>query len=180
VKVVCLLNCPYCDAEIGNEETTICPNCGKSLEVEDNLPKESIDITQKQTDLVLAGAIFTIISAVIVISVGFIGVYQYLAWVDYYQSTVPPQYLGFLVFGISDIVFGLVAIMGGVFILKRKSFKVSILSIISLLASVIGTYIIIAQYQYGFTEILVLSEVSVFILSILSGALIFSSKTEFM
>jgi hypothetical protein len=112
--------------------------------------------------------------------VGFIGIYQYLAWVDYYQSAITPQYLGFLIFGISDIVFALIAIMGGVFMLKRKGFRVSILSIISLLVSVIGTYVIIAQYQYGFTEILVLSEVSVFVLSILSGALIFSSKSEFI
>jgi hypothetical protein len=173
------LNCPYCNAEIVNENTIVCPKCGKSLEAEDEIPKELIEKTQKQTDLVLASAIFTVISAVIVTSMGFIGVYQYFAWFDYYRATIPSQYLGFLIFGISDIIFAFVAVIGGVFMLKRKRFTISILSIFFLLASVITTYSIVTQYQYGFTEIVVFSEVSVFILSILSGALIFSSKTEF-
>ena len=56
----------------------------------------------------------------------------------------------------------------------------SLLGVIFLLASVFITYITIIQYQYSFVDILLFSEVSVFILSILSGGLIITAKNEFM
>ena len=173
------MNCPNCNAEIVYEGATFCPKCGKSLEADTDIPNNSIEIPQKRTDLILAGAILTIISAVFVASMGYIGAYQYLALVEYYGSTMASEFLGFLIFGIIDIIFALLAMIGGVFILKRKRLKISILGIIFLLASVITTYMIITLYQYGFTDILLFSEVSIFIMSILSVALIFSSKAEF-
>ena len=133
------MNCPNCNAEIVYEGATFCPKCGKSLEADTDIPNNSIEIPQKRTDLILAGAILTIISAVFVASMGYIGAYQYLALVEYYGSTMASEFLGFLIFGIIDIIFAL----------------------------------------FGFTDILLFSEVSIFIMSILSVALIFSSKAEF-
>jgi len=63
--------------------------------------------------------------------------------------------------------------------LKRKYLKISMLGVILLVVSVFGTYITIQHYQYGFTEIVLLSEISILIFSILSGILLLTSKAEF-
>jgi len=55
----------------------------------------------------------------------------------------------------------------------------SMLGVILLVASVFVNYVLIQYYQYGFSDVLLFSEVSIFILSIWSGVLVFSSKAEF-
>jgi len=173
------LNCPYCGNEIIYEDATFCPKCGKSLASEDELQQNSIQMQQKRTDLVLVAAMLTIISAVFIASIGYIGVYQYQALVDYYGSSMASEFLGFLIFGVADIICAVFAVVGATFMLKRKRLKISILGIVLLLVSVVVNYITVIQYQYGFTDILLFSEVSVFIFSILIGTLIFASKAEF-
>jgi len=88
------------------------------------------------------------------------------------------EFLGFLILGVVDIICVVFALVGGLFMLKRKHFKISILGIVLLFVSVFVTFITIVQYQYGFSDILLFSEVSVFIFSILSGTLIFISTVE--
>lgn len=173
------MNCPYCGNEIIYEDATFCPKCGKSLASEDELQQNSIQMQQKRTDLVLVAAMLTIISAVFIASIGYIGVYQYQALVDYYGSSMASEFLGFLIFGVVDILCAVVAVVGATFMLKRKRLKISILGIVLLLVSVVVNYITVIQYQYGFSDILLFSEVSVFIFSILIGTLIFASKAEF-
>lgn len=112
-------------------------------------------------------------------SIGYTGLYQYQALLGVYGSIIASDLLGFLIFGIIDLLCAVFAIAGALFMLKRKHLKISILGVIFLLASVFITYITIIQYQYSFVDILLFSEVSVFILSILSGALIISAKNEF-
>lgn len=166
------MNCPYCGNEIIYEDATFCPKCGKSLEPADEIPK-------KRTDLVLVAAMLTIISAAFVASIGYIGVYQYTTLIDYYGSSRASEFLGFLIFGIADIIGAVLALVGGIYMLKRKHLKISVLGVIFLLVSVLVNYIIIIRYNYGFTDILLFSEVTVLIFSILSGVLIFTSKAEF-
>lgn len=173
------MNCPYCGNEIIYEDATFCPKCGKSLVSEDELQQNSIQMQQKRADLVLVAAMLTIIPATFMASIGYIGVYQYQALVDYYGSSLASEFLGFLIFGVVDILCAVFAVVGGMFMLKRKRLKISILGVVLLLVSVFVTYITIIQYQYGFTDILLFSEVSAFIFSILSGTLIFASKAEF-
>jgi hypothetical protein len=86
---------------------------------------------------------------------------------------------GFLILGVFGIVASAFGLAGGVFMLKRKRIKVSMLGVILLLVSIFVSYITIQHYQYGFTDILLFSYISIFIFSILSGVLIFTSKTEF-
>jgi len=179
LKVECLLNCPYCDNEIVYEDATFCPKCGQSLAPEGEIKQNSIQMKQKRADLVLVAAMLTIISAAFMASIGYIGAYQYQALIYLYGSSLASEVLGFLIFGVVDIVCAVFAIVVGTFMLKRKHFKISILGVVLLLVSVFATYITIVQYQYGFTDILLFSEVSVFIFSILSGTLIFTSKAEF-
>jgi len=131
---------------------------------------------QERTDLVFAAGILTIISAAFSSGLGYISIYQYVSLLSYYGHSLLQGFLILGVFGIVASAFGLV---GGIFMLKRKSIKVSMLGVILLLVSVVVTYITIQHYQYGFAEIILFSEISIFILSILSGVLIFTSKTEF-
>ena len=173
------MNCPYCDNEIVYEDATFCPKCGKSLAPEDEPQQNSTYMQQKRTDLVLVAAMLTIIAAAFIASIGYIGVYQYNTLIDYYGSSMASEFLGFFIFGVADIIGAVFALVGGMFMLKRKRLKISFLGVISLLVSVFVTYITITQYQYGFTDILMFSEVSVFILSILSGTVLFTSKPEF-
>jgi predicted nucleic acid-binding Zn ribbon protein len=163
------LNCPNCGKEILDEDSTFCPKCGEPLEPED-------EMQQELTDLVLASGTLTIISAAFSSGVGYIALYQYISLLSYYGHDLLQGFLFLGVFGIVASAFGLV---GGVFMLKRKRIKVSMLGIILLLVSIFVTYIIIQHYQYGFTDILLFSEISIFIFSILSGVLVFTSKTEF-
>jgi cation transport ATPase len=182
-KVECLLNCPNCGKEILDEDAPFCPKCGKSLTLEGEIQQNSMDMQQKRTDLVLVAAMLTIISAAFVASLAYIAFFQYTYSFSYYNSLVPnydPSPLfGFLIFGVVDIIGAVFAVVGGMFMLKRKRLKISFLGVISLLVSVFATYITVIQYQYGFTDILMFSEVSVFIFSILSGTVLFTAKTEF-
>ncbi len=173
------MNCPYCDTELVDEDAPFCPKCGKSLTSEDEPEQNSMIIQQKQTDLLPVAAVLTIIAATFMASIGYIGVYQTLALIDFYGTTLASEFLGFMIFGIVDLLCAGFALVGGMFILKRKRFKISILGVVLLLASLLVTYIINIQYEYGFTDILLFSEVSVFIMAILSGAIIFTSKVEF-
>ena len=164
------MNCPNCGKEIIDEDATFCPKCGESLEPAD-------EIQQKRTDLVLAAAILSIIAAAFSAGLGYIGVYQYVSLVSYYGSSI---LLGFLILGVLGIVASAFGLAGGMFMLKRKRIKVSMLGVILLLVSVVSNFIILQHYQYGFTEIILLSEISILMFSILSGVLIFTSRTEFV
>ena len=166
------MNCPYCGNEIIYEDATVCPKCGKSLE-------PANEITKKRTDLVLVAAMLAIISAAFIASIGYIGVYQYNSLIGYYGSSRASEFLGFMIFGIADIICAVLALVGGIYILERKHLKISVLGVIFPLVSVLVNYIIIVHYNYGFTDLLLFSEVTVLIFSILSGILIFTSKAEF-
>ncbi|TSA55935.1 zinc ribbon domain-containing protein, partial [bacterium] len=135
------MNCPNCGEEILDEDATFCPKCGEPLEPEDEMQQEG-------TDLVLAAGIFTIIAATFSSCLGYISIYQYVSLLSYYGHDLLQ---GFLILGVFGIVASAFGLAGGVFMLKRKRIKVSMLGVILLLASVVVTYITIQHYQYGFT-----------------------------
>ena len=170
------MNCPNCDKEILYEDATFCPKCGKSLTPEGEIEQNTLDVQQKRTDLVLAAALLSIVAAAFSAGLGYITIYQYTSLVSYYGHDVLQ---GFLILGAQGILVSAFAIAGGIFMLKRKYLKISMLGVILLVVSVFGTYITIQQYQYGFTEIILLSEISILIFSILSGILLLTSKAEF-
>ena len=93
------MNCPNCN-EIVDEEATFCPKCGKPLGPEGELEQNSIYLPQKQTDLVLAAALLTIIAAAFMASIGYTGLYQYQRLLDYYRAS---ELVGFLIFGIMGL-----------------------------------------------------------------------------
>jgi predicted nucleic acid-binding Zn ribbon protein len=163
------LICPNCGKEIADDDPVFCPKCGKSLTAED-------EMQQRSTDLVLAAGILSLISAAFSSGLGYIAIYQYISLLSYYGNDVLQ---GFLIMGAFGIVASAFGLAGGIFMLKRKRIKLSMLGIILLVASVIVNYVIIQYYQYGFSDILLFAEISIFILSIWSGALVFTSKAEF-
>jgi ABC-type branched-subunit amino acid transport system permease subunit len=163
------LICPNCGKEIADDDPVFCPKCGKSLTAED-------EMQQRSTDLVLAAGILSLISAAFSSGLGYIAIYQYISLLSYYGNDVLQ---GFLIMGAFGIVASAFGLAGGIFMLKRKRIKLSMLGIILLVASVLFNYIIIQYYQYGFSDILLFAEISILILSIWSGALVFTSKAEF-
>jgi DNA-directed RNA polymerase subunit RPC12/RpoP len=180
--VVYLLKCPNCGKEIINDENAVCPDCGKSVltEIEEN-QTNSVQ-PQKQPDLVFAAALLTLISAAFVASVGYVGLYQYTSLVDFFGSTALPSNLqGFLVFGAISIVSSVCAMASGMFMLKRKNFKFSMVGQIALIVSVIVTYVFTPSVSYSFDvkAILMFAEVTVFLFAIISGLFVSSANTEF-
>ena len=172
------MNCPYCESEIENEDESFCPKCEKSFESENENISEII--SDKKTDLLLVAGLLAIISATFIASLGYLGIYQYLALVDYYGSELASEFQGFLIFGIIDVISAIFSLIGSIFILKRKNLKLSVFGFIFPIVSVIATYITIDRFQYGFTEnVTIFSAISVLILSIYNGALILSNRNEF-
>jgi len=177
------LNCPNCGKELVDDEPAFCPSCGKPLaKVGDDARSNSVQAQKQQSDLVFAAAILTLISATLVASMGYIGLYQYTSLVDYFGSTsVPSNFQGFLIFGVICIVGSMGALAGGMFMLKRNNFKLSMLGIVSLLISVFVTYAFTPAFSYSFDTkaILMFSEVTVFMCAIISGLFVSSSNNEF-
>ncbi len=176
------MNCPYCDEEIESEDDEFCPKCGKPLtleEEEETIQTSTVELPRKSTDLVPVAAVLSIISAAFIAAVGFIGIYQYTALMDYYGASYAAQLFGFIFFGAFDVAAATFALIGGVFMLKRKRFNVSALSFILLIAAVIVNYITIQHYEYGFSDIILFTAITTLILSAVSGFLLFTSKAEF-
>jgi hypothetical protein len=171
------LNCPYCDSELESEDSTFCPKCEESFEEDENISKIICD---KQTDLLLVAGLLSIISAVFIASLGYIGIYQYLYLVDNFGSAIASEVQGFLIFGIIGVLCSIFSLIGSVFILKRKNLIISSFGFIFPIISVIATYITIDRFQYGFTEnVTIFSGISVLILSLYAGSLILSNRNEF-
>lgn len=169
------LICPYCDTEIVDEDATFCSNCGKSLASEGEQQCEPFQVQEKQSDLMLVAAVLTIIAATLSAGLGYIGLYRYVSFVDYYDFSI---LLGFLIMAAIDFFVSAFAMAGSIFILKRKRIKFSMIGVALLLVSVVVNYMIIQYYQYGFTDIIVMSEVAILIFSILSGVIV-TTKAEF-
>lgn len=131
---------------------------------------------QKQTDLVLAAALLTIVAAALSAGLGYLGVYRYLSYVAYYDFSL---LLGFLIMAVVGLTVSVFAIAGGLFMLKRKYIKFSMLGSALLLISVVINYAVLQYYEYGFADITVICEIAILIFSVLSGVLVATSKAEF-
>ena len=174
------MNCPHCDNELEYEDATFCPKCGVSLIAEENETQQDIiETQQKQADLLPMAAILTMISATFVASIGYLGVYQYIALIDYYGSTVASDVLGFLIFGIGGLIAATFALVGVLFMLKQKRFILSLMGTIFPLVSVFVTFICVQLYSYGFTDILIFAEVATTMFSVMSILLDFVSRKKF-
>jgi hypothetical protein len=164
------LKCAKCGKEILDEESSFCAYCGTPL---DSKPKSS--------DLATGAGILATIAGTFSGAVGTIGIVNYQSSVAYYASLGydTSTYMGFLLFGVFALISSVFGVAGGMLALTRKRFKFSVLGILLVLASALFTFIVIEQYQYGYTDIIMLSEISIAVFSLASAILVLKSKNKF-
>jgi hypothetical protein len=164
------LNCAKCGKEILDEESSFCAYCGNPF-----------DSKVKSADLATGAGILATIAGTFSAAVGTIGIVTYYSSVSYYASLGydTSTYMGFLLLGVFALISSVFGVAGGMLALTRKRFKFSVLGILLVLASVLFTLIVIEQYQYGYTDIIMLSEISIAVFSIASAILVVKSKKEF-
>lgn len=165
-----LLNCAKCGKEILDKESSFCAYCGIPF---DSKPKSS--------DLATGAGILAIIAATFSGALGTIGIVNYQSYIAYYTSYGydTSGSIGFLLFGVFALVSSIFGVAGGMLALTRKRFKFSVLGILLVLASAVFTFIAVWQYQYGYTEVMLLSEISMGVFSVASAVFVVKSKTEF-
>ncbi len=176
------MNCAECGKEIVDETSSFCAYCGNSFDVKKN-----------KLELLGSAAILLIIAATFAATLGVIGLLNYQANVaayatnvDYYISIGVSEaeyiatFLGFLLFGIINVVAFIPGIIGGFFSLLKKRFRFSLISSIIVLCSSLATFIIIWYYGYGYADIVLMSEIPMLVFSFLSIFLINKSKKEFI
>jgi len=169
-KVNLLLNCAKCGKEILDEASSFCAYCGNPF---DSKPKGS--------DLLTGAGILAIIAATFSGAIGTIGIITYQSYISYLNSIGADTSLGtgFLLFGIFALISSIFGVAGGMLALARKRFKFSFLGILLVLASALFTFIVIERYQYGYVDVMVLSEISTVVFSLTSTIFVAKSKTEF-
>jgi hypothetical protein len=164
------LNCAKCGKEIQDKESNYCAYCGNPFD-----PKS------KSVDLATEAGILASVAATFSGAVGIIGVLTYQSSVAYYSSMSydTSSYIGFLLLGILGVISAVFGITGGTLSLLKKRFNISIFGILFVLAAALFSLIVITQYQYGYTDTIILSETSIVVFSILSAILVFKSKSAF-
>jgi hypothetical protein len=164
------LNCTKCGKEILDKESNFCAYCGVAF---DSKPQNS--------NLTTAAGIIAIIAATFCAAVGTIGIVYHQSYISYYSSYGydTSNSIGFLLFAAFAFTASAFGFAGGMLTLTKKRFKISVAGMLLMLASTIFTFIAIWHYQYGFTEGILLSGVSIGAFSIVSTVFVVKSKTEF-
>ena len=181
------MNCAECGKEIVDETSSFCAYCGNSFDVKKN-----------KLELLGSAAILLVIAATFAATLGVIGLLNYQAYVaaapltyaqnvNYFMSIgvfseaeYLATFLGFLIFGIINIVAFIPGLIGGFFALFKKRYRFSLISSIIVLCSSLTTFIIIWYYGYGYADIVLMSEIPMLVFSFLSIFLIKKSKKDFV
>ena len=165
-----MLNCAECGKEIVDETSSFCAYCGNPF-----------DSKKNKSELISSAAILLIIAATFTAAMGIIGLINYLATLDYVSQVGGDisVYLGFLIFGIFNVIACIPGLIGGLCTLFKKRYKFSLISAIVVLASALVTFMIIEYYAYGYADSVLILEISILVFSFLSIFLINKSKMEF-
>lgn len=165
-----MLNCVKCGKEIVDENSSFCAYCGNPF-----------DSKKDKTELLVGAAILLIIAATFTAVIGVIGLVNYQATMAYINQVGGDAsiYLGFLIFGIINLIAFIPGLMGGLFVLFKKRQKFSLISAIIVLSSALATILVIEYYAYGYADSVLFSQISIIVFSFLSIFLIKKSKTEF-
>ncbi len=165
-----MLNCVDCGKEIVDENSSFCAYCGNPFGSKKN-----------KSELLSGAAILLIIASTFSAVIGVIGLMNYQATVAYYSQVGGDisVYLGFLIFGIINLIAFIPGLIGGLSVLFKKRQKFSLISSILVLGSALSTIIIIEYYAYGYADSVLFSQISIIVFSFLSIFLIKKSKTEF-
>jgi hypothetical protein len=163
------LKCAQCGKEILDEKSSFCAYCG--------IP---FDSKPQNTGLATGAGLLATIAAAFSVAIGAIGVVNYLSYVDYYAAYGydASTFIGFLFFGIFALIASAFGFAGSALALSGKRVKISVLGTIVMFASVVFTFADVWYYDYGFSEGILLSGISVAALSIASAILVVKSKKE--
>ena len=175
------MECSKCGKEIIDENSSFCAYCGNPF-----------DSVEQKVKLANSSATFLVFSSVFSLVLGVIGLLNYLAApanyaanAQYYASIGLTEadflanYLGFLFFGILNVAVFVPGFIGGTSALFKKNYKLSLTSAIIVFCASLGSLIIIWFYGYGYSDIVLFSEIPILIFSILSTYLLIKSKPEF-
>ena len=164
------MSCPKCGKKVLDEESFFCAYCG--------IP---FDSKLKRSDLANGAGILAIVAATFSGALGTIALKAYQSYIAYYASysADTSNALGFLLFGAFALISSIFGVAGGILALTRKRFKFSILGILLMLASALFTFIAFWRYQYGFTDVMLLSGISIGVFSLASAVFVAKSKTKF-
>jgi len=165
-----LVNCAKCGKEILDSESSFCAYCGASF-----------DSKPKSLDLATGAGFLAIIAAIFSIAVGTIGIVYYESYISYYTSYGydTSMSIGFLAFGAFAFIASVFGVVGGMLALARKRFKFSVLGMLVMLASALTTFVLVWYYQYGFSEGILLSGISIAAFAIVGTVFVVKSRAEF-
>ena len=177
-----MLNCVECGKEIVDETSSFCAYCGNPF-----------DSKKNKSEFLGIATILLIIASTFAATLGIIGLlnYQtnvaaYTTNIDYYlsigvgEAEYMATFLGFLLFGIINVIAFIPGMIGGFLSLLKKRFRFSLISSIIVLCSSLATFIIIWYYGYGYADIVLMSEIPMLVFSFLSIFLINKSKKDFV
>jgi len=163
------LNCTKCGKEIQDKTSSFCAYCGTPFD------------TKPKKELTTAAGILAIIAAAFSAAVGTIGIVYYQSYIDYYTSYGydTSGSIGFILFAAFAYIASAFGFAGAMLTLTKKRFKISVAGTILMLASALFTFIAVRQFEYGFTEGILLSGISIGAFSIISAVFTIKSKSEF-
>jgi hypothetical protein len=164
------LNCEKCGKKILDETSSFCAYCGVSF-----------DSKLKSNDFLANAGLLSITAAAFSIAGGFVGLSSYQSYVSYYSyyGAEAPGAIGFLLFAVFAVVASGFGFLGGLFLLKRRRFKLTVLGTLLMCASVVFTLVVVWQYDLGFTDGIVVSAVPTLALALISTILLVKSKQAF-
>ena len=166
------MNCAKCGKEILDEESSFCAYCG--------IP---FDSKPQSNGLATGAGLLSIIAASFSAAVGAIGVVNYVSYlssIDYYSAYGydASTFIGFLLFVIFAFIAAAFGFAGSALALTGKRIKISVLGTLVMFVSVVFTFVDIWYYDYGFSEGILLSGISIVALSIASAIFVIKSKNE--
>lgn len=164
------MNCTKCGKEILDKESKFCPYCGVSL-----------DAKPQYSPLATAAGTLALVAAAFSAAVGVIGIVTYQTYINYYSSYGydTSNSIGFILFAAFAFAASAVGFASGTLALARKRYMLSITGPIIMFASALFTFVAARQFEYGFSEGILLSGISIGALSIISTVFTMKSKAEF-
>lgn len=141
------------------------------------VPSALTGATQKRTVFPIAAGVLTIIAACISIIVGILGMFAFGISRDYFTRAYNYTYFFVGIFGILGFVSGL---EGGIFSIRRKSFKLSIIGASLILLCGFGIMLVLAPLRYGSWVPSLLFGLPIVFLSVLGVIFTNISKGEFV
>jgi hypothetical protein len=165
-----------------DETSNYCAYCGNPFDSKE----QKVNLSNSSATFLILSSVFTLVFGIIGLLNYQAGPASYAANAQYYSSIGVTEadflasYLGFLFFGILNVAAFVPGFIGGTSTLFKKSYRLSLITAIIVFCASIASFIIIWYYGYGYSDIVLFSEIPIIVFSILSIFLILKSKQDFI